>query len=224
MMSMISAEPSICWSTTSSCAVDRDIFKPNNKPPERVRLHNINTSTGTMLVSSVHLDFPNSANGLRNALHSRTVGLDNYFVVVGADLLIDNASGKPYQPPHYSTQMVDRTGQMVIDESPFGLHGFVYSSKMATDTSENAFGVTWPTDVDDGFKIGHSGRHALNHVDGHDFLKLMPRAQDEVVDQQIDGSADIIDIIYDASKSGISDQISWMCSSTTVWLTHRRRS
>ena len=189
-------------------AVDRDIFKPNNKPPERVRLHNINTSTGTMLVSSVHLDFPNSANGLRNALHSRTAGLDNYFVVVGADLLIDNASGKPYQPPHYSTQMVDRTGQMVIDESPFGLHGFVYSSKMATDTSENAFGVTWPTDVDDGFKIGHSGRHALNHVDGHDFLKLMPRAQDEVVDQQIDGSADIIDIIYDASKSGISDQIS----------------
>ncbi len=188
-------------------AVDRDIFKPNNKPPERVRLHNINTSTGTMLVSSIHLDFPNSTNGLRNALHTRTTGVDNYFVVIGADLLVDNASGKPYQPPHYSTQMIDRTGQMVIDESRFGQHGFVYSSKMATDTSSNVYAATWPSDVDTSFQIGHTGRHTLNHVDGHDFLKMLPRAQDEIIDQQIDGSADVVDIIYDVSKGGISDQI-----------------
>ena len=142
-------------------ATDRDVFKPNNKPPERVRLHNINTSTGNCLVSSVHLDFSSSVNGLRKALHSRTAGVDNYFVVVGADLLIDSASGRPYQPPHHSTQMIDRTGQMVIDESPYALHGFVYSTKMATDTSDNAYAVTWPTDVDTSFQVGHSGRHAL---------------------------------------------------------------
>jgi len=189
-------------------ATDRDVFKPNNKPPERVRLHNINTTTGNCLVSSVHLDFSSSVNGLRKALHSRTAGVDNYFVVVGADLLIDSASGRPYQPPHHSTQMIDRTGQMVIDESPFALHGFVYSTNMATDTSDNAYAATWPTGVDTSFQVGHSGRHALNHVDGHDFLKLMPRAQEEIIDQQIDGSADIIDVMYDVSKGGISDQIS----------------
>jgi len=189
-------------------ATDRDVFKPNNKPPERVRLHNINTSTGNCLVSSVHLDFSSSLNGLRKALHSRTAGVDNYFVVIGADLLIDSASGRPYQPPHHSTQMIDRTGQMVIDESQFGLHGFVYSTNMATDTSDNAYAVTWPTDVDTSLQLGHSGRHTLNHVDGHDFLKMMPRAQEEIIDQQIDGSADIIDVMYDVSKGGISDQIS----------------
>ena len=189
-------------------ATDRDVFKPNNKPPERVRLHNINTTTGNCLVSSVHLDFSSSVNGLRKALHSRTAGVDNYFVVVGADLLIDSASGRPYQPPHHSTQIIDRTGQMVIDESPFALHGFVYSTNMATDTSDNAYAATWPTDVDTSFQVGHSGRHALNHVDGHDFLKMMPRAQEEIIDQQIDGSADVIDVMYDVSKGGISDQIS----------------
>ena len=156
-------------------ATDRDVFKPNNKPPERVRLHNINTSTGNCLVSSVHLDFSSSLNGLRKALHSRTAGVDNYFVVIGADILIDSASGRPYQPPHHSTQIVDRTGQMVIDESPFALHGFVFSTNMATDTSDNAYAAIWPADLDTSFQVGHSGRHALNHVDGHDFLKIMPR-------------------------------------------------
>ena len=190
--------------------IDLDTHKPNGKPPERVRLHNINTSTGTMLVSSIHLDFPNSNNGLRNALHTRTTGVDNYFVVIGADLLIDNATGKPYQAPHFSTQIIDRTGQMVIDESQFAQHGFVYSSNMAntTDDSDNPFAAAWPTTVDASFQIGHSGRHALNHVDGHEFLRMLPRANEEIIDQRIDGSADLIDILYDVGRTGAGEQIS----------------
>jgi hypothetical protein len=190
--------------------IDLDTHKPNGKPPERVRLHNINTTTGNMLVSSIHLDFPNSSNGLRSALHTRTTGLDNHFVVIGADLLIDNATGKPYQDPHFSTQIIDRTGQMVIDESPFAQHGFVYSSNMAntTDDSDNPFAVVWPATVDTSFQIGHSGRHILNHVDGHEFLRMLPRANEEIIDQRIDGSADLIDIIYDVGRTGAGEQIS----------------
>ena len=100
-------------------AVNRNSHKPNQSPPERVRLHSINGSTGVITVSSIHIDFVNGTNGLRGLLHSRTADVDNYFVVVGADLLIDNGTGKPYQPPHYGTQIFDKTGQMTVDESDF---------------------------------------------------------------------------------------------------------
>ena len=118
---------------------------PNQTPPERLRLHNINISTGVCQVSSIHLDFNNATSGIRGVLHtSRSTGIDNHFVLIGADLLIDSGTGKPYQPPHFSSQMVDRTGQMVIDEGPTEQHGFVYSSRMATTTSDpnNPFAVT----------------------------------------------------------------------------------
>ena len=84
---------------------------------------------------------------MRGFLHSRTTDVDNYFVVVGADLLIDNGTGKPYQPPHYGTQIFDKTGQMVIDESDIENHGLVYSSRMATTTTDtnNPFAVQWPS-------------------------------------------------------------------------------
>ena len=52
--------------------------KPNQKPPERVRLHRINIETGELLVSSIHLDFPNSTaqglRGLHNTNHTSAYG------------------------------------------------------------------------------------------------------------------------------------------------------
>ena len=96
-------------------AINRNTQKPNQSPPERVRLESINGNTGVVTFNSIHVDFINGTSGLRGALHSRTASVDNYFVVIGADLLIDNGTGKPYQPPHYGTQIFDKTGQMVLD-------------------------------------------------------------------------------------------------------------
>ena len=189
--------------------IDPDTKAPNNKPPERVRLLSINVGTGTMLVSSIHLDFATSVNGLRSALHTRTSGVDNHFVVVSADMLLDSSTGNPYQPPHYGSQIIDRTGQMIIDESDFENHGFVYSSAIATTTSDtnNPFAVTWPTDVSEDFQIGHSGRHIKNHVEGHTFLRMLPKAIDEIIDQQGNGNADIVDVMYSDMHKGIEKQV-----------------
>ena len=92
-------------------AVHQTTKKPNRSPPERVRLHRINITTGELLISSIHLDFDinkrlyaSKGNGLRGAIHGVTsftraasIG-DLYFVVISGDLLIDNKSGQPYQP------------------------------------------------------------------------------------------------------------------------------
>jgi len=193
--------------------------KPNQKPPERLRLHSINNlenANPTLTVSSIHLDFvntSNSNNGLIGALNtSRSAGVDNHFIVVGADLLIESGTSKPYQPPHYSSQIIDRTGQMVLDESVFENHGFVYSSAIATTTSDtnNPFAVAWPTSISEDFQIGHSGRHIKNHVEGHAFLRMLPKAIDEIIDQEADGGpyADIIDVIYNNMHRGIDKQVS----------------
>ena len=191
--------------------------KPNQKPPERLRLHSINNlqnTNPTLTVSSIHLDFvntSNSNNGLIGALNtSRGANVDNHFVVVGADLLIESGTSKPYQPPHYSSQIIDRTGQMVLDESDFENHGFVYSSAIATTTTDtnNPFAVVWPASISEDFQIGHSGRHIKNHVEGHSFLRMLPSAIDEIVDQQANGSADIIDVIYSDMQRGIEKQVS----------------
>ena len=191
--------------------------KPNQKPPERLRLHSINNldnANPTLTVSSIHLDFVNTSNnnnGLIGALNtSRSANVDNHFVVIGADLLIDSGTSKPYQPPHYTSQIIDRTGQMVIDESEFENHGFVYSSTIATTTSDanNPFAVVWPTTISEDFQIGHSGRHIKNHVEGHSFLRMLPKAVDEIIDQQANGSADIIDIVYSDMEKGVDKQVS----------------
>lgn len=188
-------------------AVNRNSHKPNQSPPERVRLHSINGSTGVITVSSIHIDFVNGTNGLRGLLHSRTADVDNYFVVIGADLLIDNGTGKPYQPPHYGTQIFDKTGQMTVDESDFENHGFVYSSRMATTTSDpnNPFAVNWPATLDELFQVGHSGRHLYSHVTGHEFMRRFPKPTDMIIDQQIDGSADIVEMVYENSTQSIQD-------------------
>ena len=91
---------------------------------------------------------------------------------------------------------------MLIDEGPYEQHAMVYSSRMSTTAvdTDNPFAVAWPTDLDESFQIGHSGRHTLNHVEGHPYLRLMPRANEETLDQQA-GNSDILTLTYDlASK------------------------
>ena len=107
---------------------------PNNSPPERVRLKQINTN-GTITVDSIHLDFGVSSDtGSRGVLHSRTafdasnnLANDSAMVLVRSDLLIDGESGKPFQRVGTGSQAIDRTGAMVIDESLNEFHGFLYS-------------------------------------------------------------------------------------------------
>ena len=144
---------------------------------------------------------------MRGFLHSRTTDVDNYFVVVGADLLIDNGTGKPYQPPHYGTQIFDKTGQMVIDESDIENHGLVYSSRMATTTTDtnNPFAVQWPSTLDTLFQVGHSGRHMFSHITGHEYMRRFPKPSDLTIDQQADGSADIVQMSYDDSTRHIDE-------------------
>jgi len=200
-------------------SINRATMKPNQSPPERVRLHSINVGTGVLEVSSIHLDLENSTHdsrdnaslhdGLRGVLHSRAAATgDNYFVVIPSDLLIENGAGRPYQPPHLASQIIDRTGQMLLDEGNFEQHGLAYSSRMATTTSDtnNPFAVTWPTSVDEAFQIGHSGRHTYNHVEGHHYLRMMPKANDEILDQQV-GNADILTLSYENAPKGIDKQL-----------------
>lgn len=189
-------------------SVNQITKKPNQKPPERVRLHRINLSSGELLVSSVHLDFKTTTNtdGLRGLLHSTHTSANgaNNFVVISADSLIENGTGQPYQPPHLATQLLDRTGQMLVDEGIHEQNAMVYSSRMSTTTSDanNPYAVAWPSTLDESFQVGHSGRHTLNHVKGHHYLRNMPRANDELLDQQT-GNADILTLHYDATAKGI---------------------
>jgi hypothetical protein len=186
-------------------AINRNTQKPNQSPPERVRLESINGNTGVVTFNSIHVDFINGTSGLRGALHSRTANVDNYFVVIGADLLIDNGTGKPYQPPHYGTQIFDKTGQMVLDEGNASNHGLVYSSQMATDTTNNPYAVTWPATLDTLFQVGHSGRHTFSHIIGHEYMRRYPKPSELIIDQQADGSADIVQMAYDSNTRDIDE-------------------
>ena len=196
-------------------AINRDTQKPNQKPPERVRLHSINAGTGVLTVSSIHVDFDNMATsafgsiGLRGVLHDRTIAVDDYFVVLGADLLVDNGTGKPYQPSHMGSQVIDTTGQMILDESFFVQHGMVYSSQLATTTNSptNPYAVVWPTTLDTLYQVGHSGRHCYSHVVGHPFLRRLPNATSEVHDQTIDGTSDISTLMYDNTQRGLKNSL-----------------
>ena len=191
-------------------SINPNTKKPNSKPPERVRLESINTTNGQLTISSIHLDFDTHATGKRGLLNTtHTSNVENSFVIISADLLVDSATGKPYQPPHYSTQIIDRTGQMVIDEGGFDNHGFVFSSRMSITTvdTNNPFAATWPTSLDTRFSIGHSGRHIKNHVDGHHYLRMLPPATEEIISLSSDGTADIVELLYDESVKGTTGQL-----------------
>jgi len=189
--------------------INLDTLKPSQKPPERVRLESINIDTGALTISSIHLDFATNSNGKRGLLHAYSELDKPKFIVLGADLLIDSGTSRPYQPPHFSSQAIDRTGQMVIDESDLENHGFVFSSNMATtvNDTDNPFAALWPTTLDEGYQIGHSGRHIKNHVKGHTFLRMLPRAEREIIDLKGGGQVDLVDVVYDNTREGIKDQI-----------------
>jgi len=182
--------------------------KPNQKPPERLRLLSVNGATGVLGVESIHLDFT-IAGARRGVLCDRTTNVDDHFVLLSGDLLLDSGTGKPYQPPHYASQAIDRTGQMVIDESGNDMHGLIYASSMATtaNTTDNPFAAVWPAALDTGFQIGHTGRHALSAVDGHHYLRQLPLANEEIVHQSIDGTADITEIYYDSNYRNLKDSL-----------------
>ena len=85
---------------------DINTGNPNSKPPERVRLKSI-SSDGTIIVESIHLDFDaNTDTGSRGILHSRTafnsasnLTNDSTVVILMSDLLLDEGTGQPIQPP-----------------------------------------------------------------------------------------------------------------------------
>jgi hypothetical protein len=186
-------------------AINRNTQKPNQSPPERLRILSINGSSGVITVNSIHIDFNIASSGSRGILHSRTANVDNYFVIIPADLVIDLVTGKPYQPPHFNTQIIDKTGQMVLDETANEQHGIVYSSQMATTTSHpsNPFAVTWPSTLDVNYQIGHSGRHKFSHIKGHEYMRRYPRPTSLQIDQVITGSADIVQMDFSNTAKGV---------------------
>jgi len=193
----------------------------NNSPPERVRLKQINTN-GTITVDSIHLDFGVSADtGSRGVLHSRTAydatyhrANDSAMVLIRSDLLIDSESGKPFQRLGTGSQAIDRTGAMVIDESPNEFHGFMYSRALAVNT--NSFAPTSWT-IAERFKTGHTGRHTLTHREGHPFLRMLPPIHEQEITRTIDGIADDVLVTFAGSYLGLKEV---MPINSKVSLTH----
>ena len=185
----------------------------NNKAPERVRIKSLQ-SAGTITVESIHLDFGTSSDtGSRGILHGRTAyaetgtGLanDSTMVLIKADLLIDSGTGAPYQPPGLGTQTIDRTGQMVIDESSNGFHGFIFSRQMDIGSSSNYAISDGNWNVDNRFQVGHTGRHRYSHLVAHDFISHFPPSTDEVITRTMDGLADTCHVDFTAGAAGMKD-------------------
>ena len=182
--------------------------KVSTDPPERVRLTAVNASAGTITVESVHLDYVNQpANGRRGLLHTRSV--TSVAVLVSGDCLIDGGTGEPYQPEGTSTQFSHRSGQVIIDESDNENHGIVFSLDMATDQTDpfNKFAANFGA-VDTRFKMGHTARHALNHVDGHPFMGVLPNPTSEVLTQKTDGISDSFTVTFPDQYADVRNQIS----------------
>lgn len=181
----------------------------NTSPPERVRLKAINTN-GTITVDSIHLDFTVSSDtGSRGVLHSRTAfhtsnnfANDSTMVLIRSDLLIDGVSGKPFQRVGTGSQAVDRTGAMVIDESPNEFHGFMYSRSMSIN-SNNFDPSSWS--IADRFKSGHTGRHFYSYREGHPYLRMLPPIYEQEVTRTIDGIADEVTVTFAGGNLGIKD-------------------
>ena len=182
---------------------------PNNSPPERVRLKQINTN-GTITVDSIHLDFGVSSDtGSRGVLHSRTafdasnnLANDSAMVLVRSDLLIDGESGKPYQRVGTGSQAIDRTGAMIIDESLNEFHGFLYSRSLAVNTN-NFAPTSWT--LAERFKTGHTGRHTFTQKEGHSFLRMFPPIHEQEITRTIDGISDDVSVTFASSYLGLKD-------------------
>ena len=178
--------------------------KPTAKAPERLRLMAIDGSAGTVTVESIHLDFGATSNGRRGALQAHDAGI---FVVVTGDCIVDGGNGNDFQPQGSGTQFSHRQGQVCIDESDFENHGIMFSMSMSIDSdSYNKFSAS-SANPGDGFYIGHSGRHTLNHVKSHPFMGTLPPVSDLVVEKKLDASADVISASFDSQYSDIKDTV-----------------
>ena len=193
---------------------DHKIGKANLSPPERVRLLNVATN-GDLTVNSIHLDFDTHATGARGVLHNRTAFVtatnlanDSHVVLVSGDLLVDSGTGTPYRSPGIGTQMIDRTGQMVIDESGNLNHGVLFSRSLSIGKSSNPFdAASWPSALGDRFKEGHTARHKYSHRAGHPYMQIFPPAQEERLTKTIDGASDSFDVTFDGQSIGLRDQV-----------------
>ena len=183
---------------------DSTTGKPTAKAPERLRLTAIDGGAGTITVESIHLDFGATSNGRRGALQAHDAG---FFVVVTGDCIVDGGNGNDFQPQGSGTQFSHKQGQVCIDESDFENHGIMFSMSMAIDSdSYNKFSAS-SANPGDGFYIGHSGRHTLNHVKSHPFMGILPPVSDLVVDKKLDASADVISASFDSQYSDIKDTV-----------------
>ena len=178
--------------------------KPTAKAPERLRLMAINGGAGTITVESIHLDFGATSNGRRGALQAHDIGI---FVIVTGDCIVDGGNGNVYQPQGSGTQFSHRQGQVCIDESIHENHGIVFSMSMSIDSdSYNKFSAS-SANPGDGFYIGHSGRHTLNHVKSHPFMGTLPPVTDLIVDKKLDASADVISASFSSQYSDIKGTV-----------------
>ena len=179
--------------------------KPTAKAPERLRLMAIDGGAGTITVESIHLDFGATSNGRRGALQAHDNG--SRFVIITGDCIVDGGNGNVYQPQGSGTQFSHRQGQVCIDESVHENHGIVFSMSMSIDSdSYNKFSAS-SANPGDGFYIGHSGRHTLNHVKSHPFMGTLPPVTDLVVDKKLDASADVISASFSSQYSDIKGTV-----------------
>ena len=178
--------------------------RPNNEAPERVRLMAVDSSAGTITVESIHIDFSGSpTTGRRGLLMNRSASTA---VFVTGDALVDGGSGTPYQSAGTGTQFSHRQGQVVIDESIFENHGLMFSMSMAVVLDDyNKYSAT--TKMGDGFLIGHTGRHTLNHVKSHPFMGTLPEPQKLEVEQQLDATSDVVQAFFPEQHSNIKAQV-----------------
>jgi len=191
--------------------------KPNNSAPERVRITQLDASTNRITVNSVHLDFETSTDtGTRGVLHARTafnstnnLSHDSTCVLIKSDILVDTGTDDFTQMHGMGSQGIDTTGVVVKDDGPHGFHGYLFNRSMSiNNTTNNPYSVSsanWGT-TKDRFQVGHTARHCLNYVTGHDFLRVFPEGR-ETVTQTMDGLADIIEVVFDGNNIGLKGQV-----------------
>jgi len=182
----------------------RDTGVPNREAPERMRIMEIDASTGTITLESIHLDFAsNASTGRRGALMTHSSGIG---VVVTGDCIVDTGTDNTYQKAGTGTQFSHRQGQVLVDESDFGNHGIMFSTTMAiTDNDYTKFSAT--TRMGDNFLIGHTGRHILNHVSGHPFMGMLPQPSSAFVEQSVDAVAQIMEATFAGRYGQIKDVV-----------------
>ena len=183
---------------------DNDTGIPNREAPERMRITAVDASAGTMTVESIHLDFAsNASTGRRGALMAHSAGIG---VIVTGDCLVDAGQDNPNQKVGTGTQFSHRQGQVLIDESDLQNHGIMFSTTMAiTDNDYTKFSAT--TRMDDKFLIGHTGRHTLNHVNGHPFMGMLPKANAAFVEQSVDAVAQIMEATFTGRYGQLKDVV-----------------